>query len=328
MANWSQILAEAKQGIPVDQIRRRYLAELHQLTGRNVIIYYSGWLQKAGLRLPDFSINDACMTGFMTAVNGLDRARGVDLILHTPGGEINATEALVNYLRYAFDGNMRAIVPHQSMSGGTMLALACREIVMGMHSSLGPIDPQVGGAPAHGIIEEFENAQKLYESNPAAARVWEPILRQYTPTLIGSCKRAVEMAEQIVENWLRDGMLKDVDDRDERIKRVLSEFGSHQRSLNHARHFNFEKVRNSGAVVTRLEDDPKLQDAVLSIHHACSLTLNSTRATSIIENHNGAAYITALPRSLTQGPKGPPAAPTNADTENHPPNEPGDLGAS
>ena len=85
------------------------------------------------------------MTGFMTVINKLDRKLGLDLILHTPGGEINATEALVNYLRYAFDGDIRALIPHQAMSAGTMISLACKTIVMGAHSSLGPIDPQVGG---------------------------------------------------------------------------------------------------------------------------------------------------------------------------------------
>jgi ClpP class serine protease len=105
------------------------------------------------------------MTGFMTVINKLDRSLGLDLILHTPGGEINATEALVNYLRYAFDGNIRALVPHQAMSAGTMIALACKSIVMGAHSSLGPIDPQVGGAPAHGILEEFRKAQETFKNN-------------------------------------------------------------------------------------------------------------------------------------------------------------------
>ena len=41
-----------------------------------------------------------------------------------------------------------------------MIACACREILMGKHSSLGPIDPQLGGVPAHGVIEEFERAIK------------------------------------------------------------------------------------------------------------------------------------------------------------------------
>lgn len=50
MANWNEILNEIQaSGSTHDIIRRRYLAKLHEVTGRNVIIYYSGWLQKPGL---------------------------------------------------------------------------------------------------------------------------------------------------------------------------------------------------------------------------------------------------------------------------------------
>jgi hypothetical protein len=38
-----------------------------------------------------------------------------------------------------------------------------------------------------------------------------------------------------------------------------------------------------------------LQDAVLSLHHSCILTLNSTRAYKIIENHLGKAFIQQVP---------------------------------
>jgi membrane-bound ClpP family serine protease len=68
------------------------------------------------------SISDAMMPGLMTAVKGLDKSRGLDLILHTPGGEINATEQIVFYLREVFNGDIRAIVPHLAMSAGTMIA--------------------------------------------------------------------------------------------------------------------------------------------------------------------------------------------------------------
>ncbi len=230
----------------------------------------------------------------MTAVHGLDRSKGLDLILHTPGGEINATEALVTYLRYAFGGDIRALVPHQAMSAGTMIALACKTVCMGMHSSLGPIDPQVGGAqpaPAHGIIEEFNKAEEAFKNNPQEAQVWIPILQKYTPTLLGKCERAVEMAEKIVGDWLVTGMFKDDENREAVRDAILGELGSHKRSLDHSRHYSFEKVRELGICVERLEDNQDLQDALLSVHHAFTVTLSSTGATSIIENHVGAAYL-------------------------------------
>ncbi|MHB1126932.1 MAG: hypothetical protein ACYC2T_08230 [Bacillota bacterium] len=57
----------------------------------------------------------------------MDRSKGLDLILHTPGGEIAATESLVDYLRSMFGSDIRAIVPQIAMSCGlwvSILALA------------------------------------------------------------------------------------------------------------------------------------------------------------------------------------------------------------
>ena len=234
------------------------------------------------------------MNGFMATINRMDRAKGLDLLLHTPGGEINATEGIVNYLRHAFDGNMRAFIPQMSMSAGTMVALACNEIFMGTHSSIGPIDPQVNGAPAHGIREEFEKAAQAFKDNPSAAQVWIPILQKYTPTLLGECENAIKMAEKIVGDWLETGMLKGDKDLDKKRKKILDEFGSHQKSLNHGRHFNYEKVKEAGVNVTLLEDDKPLQDAVLSVHHTFIVTFSMSRALKIVQNHLGAAFIQAV----------------------------------
>ena len=149
MPSWKVIGDEVSAlGSAWDVVRRNYLALLHQRTGRNVIVYYSGWLQKghlesAGFR--GFGIDDSDKNGFMATIHKLDRAKGLDLILHTPGGEVAATESIVDYLRSMFGTDIRAIIPQLAMSAGTMIACSCREIVMGKQSSLGPIDPQFGG---------------------------------------------------------------------------------------------------------------------------------------------------------------------------------------
>jgi len=77
---------------------------------------------------------------------------------HTPGGDVAATESIVSYLQSLYDGNIRAIIPQLAMSGGTLIALSCKEIIMGRQSSIGPVDPQVAGMPAQGLLEEFELA--------------------------------------------------------------------------------------------------------------------------------------------------------------------------
>ncbi len=121
MPDWNQILNEIKaSGSTHDIIRRSYLEKLHNITGRNIIIYYSGWLQKRNV--PGIEVNDADKNGFMTVIHQLDRTKGLDLLIHTPGGETAATESLVDYLRSMFGTDIRAFVPQIAMSAGTMIA--------------------------------------------------------------------------------------------------------------------------------------------------------------------------------------------------------------
>lgn len=295
MPSWNDILNEIRAaGSTHDIIRRKYLNKLHQITGRNIIVYYSGWLQKGQLlrREPGaFSINDEDKNAFMSTIYGLDRSKGLDLILHTPGGDIAATESLVDYLRAMFGTNIRAIVPQIAMSAGTMVACACKEIIMGKHSSIGPIDPLFNGIPAHGIIEEFNRAYKEIKCDPAKIPLWQPIIAKYSPTLIGECEKAIKWSTDLVKSWLITGMFNGEEDSERKAEKVIQELGDHALTLSHARHISLERAREIGLKVSALEDNEELQDAVLSVHHACMLTLDGTPSMKIIENHLGVAVI-------------------------------------
>ena len=302
MASWSEILNEvnaSSQGPSknLDGVRRKYLGQLADLTQRNVITFYSGWLQKLGTKSPYFSISDAVMPGLMSAVKGLDKSRGLDLILHTPGGEINPTEQIVFYLRKVFNGDIRAIVPHLAMSAGTMIALSCRSIVMGLHSNLGPIDPQVAGGPAHAILEEFRRIQEIFKDSPKEAKAWEPILQKYTPTLIGICEKAIKLSETMVRSWLVTGMFAEAKNPEASAKKVVSALGSHAQTLSHGRHITIDQALELDLNIEPLEAEANrdLQDAVLSVHHCYNITFSMSPAVSIIENHIGSCFANMLP---------------------------------
>lgn len=305
MPNWHDILKEiSASGCTHDVIRRKYLLRLHRLTRRNAIIYYSGWLQKPDA--PAVSVNDVDKNGLMTVVHKLDRSIGLDLLLHTPGGDLAATESIVDYLRAMFGSDIRAIVPQLALSAGTMIACACREIVMGKQSSLGPVDPQMrGGVPAHGILEEFQQAYDEIKgtggTDAAKHAVWQHILSKYPPTLIGECKKAIQWSNDLVSGWLRTGMLEGDPDADPKLAKILDGLGNHALSLSHSRHLSAETCRAMGLKISTLEENPKLQDAVLSVHHACMLTLSSTDAIKLIENHLGIAFTQAFPRVVIGG---------------------------
>ena len=79
----------------------------------------------------------------------------IDLILHTPGGLVLATEQIARDL-IRHPSKVTVFVPHYAMSGGTMLALAADEIVMDANAVLGPVDPQLGNMAAASILSVVE----------------------------------------------------------------------------------------------------------------------------------------------------------------------------
>ena len=298
MPSWGDVLNKLNSAPnPMDEIRRRYLGIMHQYTGRNVIAYYSAFIQKSGV--DGTGIDDNDKNAFMQAVCGLDRSKGLDLILHTPGGQIAAAESLVCYLKALFGNDIRTFIPQTAMSAGTMIALSTKEIVMGKQSNLGPIDPQFGGMSCAGIIEEFEQACRDVSINPELARVWGPIISKYHPTFIGDCKKAIEWADKIVTKWLQENMFSKDVDPEAAAKRVVAELSSHNATYSHSRHIHMDELKKLGLHIVTLEgldnrsieDCKDLQDCVLTIHHAYMQTLTRSNAVKIIENHAGQAMI-------------------------------------
>jgi hypothetical protein len=296
MANWNEILGElqANNKSPFDHLRLKYLKGVSKHTGRNTLAYYSGWLQKPQLQNSqhiNFGIDDADLTGFMTCSHNMKREKGLDLILHTPGGDVAATESLINYLHSLYDGNIRAIIPQLAMSGGTLMAVSCRQIIMGRQSSIGPVDPQINGMPAQGLLEEFANARNEILNNPNAIGLWEPILGKFWPTLITSCQHWVDWSDSLLRKVLSDCMLKDDPLKDEKVEQIADLLGKQSTSKSHNRHITCQQAADLGLNVVKLEDDQKLQDAVLSLHHTYTHTFSNTAAVKIIENHDGMTYV-------------------------------------
>lgn len=281
---------------PYDAVRRKYLRRLSEKTQRNTILYYSGWVQKPKNVATLMSINDDDKNGFMSVVHGLDASKGLDIILHTPGGDIAATESLVDYLRQKFGQDMRAIVPQLAMSGGTIMACACKEIVMGKQSSLGPIDPQISGLPASGIVSEFRNANKEIKEDKDKINVWRPVISRYYPSLLDSCEKAIQWSEELAEDCLSGSMFREELRQDganakERIEKIIDLLTNQDITKSHNRHISAPACADAGLKITRMEEDQELQDAVLSVHHASALTIANTTAVKITENQDGKSYV-------------------------------------
>jgi hypothetical protein len=241
MPSWGEIGREIQSVEPdrispgasqFDIVRRKYLAEMHGLTGRATIVYATKWTVP-GFVPPDMlSITQNDIHGFMEAVYGLTD-RNLDLIIHSPGGSPEAAEAIVLYLRSKFD-HIRVFVPHMAMSAATMLACAADQIVMGNHSFIGPIDPQLQLQTAFGprfvaaqaITQQFEMA-KTESGDPVKLRAWLPMLSQYGLDLLATCLNASELSKTLVTEWLTKYMFKSDQGGGQKAELIASWLGDH-----------------------------------------------------------------------------------------------------
>lgn len=283
-----------------DAVRHKYLSGLNKITKRNTVIYFSSWSFARPYPVPQqaVSISQDDIQGFMASLHGL-KGDELDLILHSPGGSLEAADQIVQYLRSKYN-YIRAIVPQNAMSAATMIACACNEIIMGKHSAIGPIDPQmnINGAviPAHAVIRDFETAKADIASNPLLANLWVPRLQQMPSGFLNVCEQTIELAKQKVKSWLSQYMFNgEKNNPSDEIGDWLGDFDQHK---THGRPIGVDMATNKGLKVKKLEDDPKLQEAVLSVFHSTMVTFQTTHCLKIIENHTGKGHYLVAAQQL------------------------------
>jgi hypothetical protein len=305
-----------------DGIRDKYMRRLSSYAGRALIVYASSWLTKrSGVSDLNMSVDGNDVHALMEVCHGVDE-RELDLILHSPGGSPEAAEQMVNYLRTQFD-HIRAFVPLQAKSAATMIALGCDEIWMGLHSELGPIDPQIlvpvpegmRWAPAHAILRDFDRAKGEVSADVSLLAPWTPILRSYAGGLIEFCHQQIRLAQDVVIRWLEQYMLaqQPQDLRHGLAESIAAYFGSdvaYDRFRTHGRPIRVEELETlQGLQVRRLESDDDLQDAVLSVYHALDITLSATPSVKIVENHKGARHVRSQQEFILTAQQSPPPQP-------------------
>nr|CAD6413139.1 serine protease [Rhizobium sp. Q54] len=283
----------------IDHVRRKYIKLISDITGRPTVLYATRWtITGTAFAVPPdtLSIVYEDVHGFMETLHGLQSSE-LNLILHSPGGSPNAAAAIVQYIRSKFD-NVVVYVPHMAMSAATMIACASNSIVMGRHSSIGPVDPQfnmqtnlgIRMVPAQTIVDQFEKAKEEC-ADPAKLAAWAPMLAQYGPDLLVACQNAQDLSKQLVSEWLKSWMFADEADAEDRANSVAEWLANHKEFKDHGRPISRDDAISHGLKIDLLEDNQDLQDAVLSAFHATSHTFSNTSCAKIIENNLGRAFL-------------------------------------
>ena len=197
----------------LESARQKLIASLEKKRGSRVIMLSHRQETMSLLGFPVFryiTIEDS--EEVIRAIQMTDPNIPIDMVLHTPGGLVLASYQIAHAIKHR-PGKVTVHVPHFAMSGGTLIALAADEIVMGDHAVLGPVDPQIGEYPAASLV-------KLVQTKPIGDiddRTWiladmgkkaMDQLREHLKELLAehfSPERAEELARTMSEGrWTHD----------------------------------------------------------------------------------------------------------------------------
>jgi uncharacterized protein YfkK (UPF0435 family) len=290
MPTCDKILKEV-QDLPTSlNVIQNYIEQLNKQTSRTIICYLSAFsVIKPPVPQPFQSIIDQDMQGFMTCSKDVEKNE-LDLIIHTPGGDYEATKRIIGYLQSIFK-NIRVFVPHMAMSGGTLMACCADEIYMGPYSSLGPTDPQIlldeGYVSVNAIIDEFEQAFKEVTSDLSKAVLWNERLKKIP---FGQLKAIENMRNNSLKYLVQLLQKRNC------VGKTPNEIDAIAKSLNgihssHSEGIQLKCLQDMKLNVKDLSKQKDLEELVLSIYHAATILFQTSPIQKIIINHKRASYI-------------------------------------
>lgn len=178
---------------------------------RPLIVYATSTRENVGAMMASDAVRE-----FIDQVDAIKDGTGVDVLLHSSGGDALAAWKLMSVLRERFD-QVSVLVPFMAFSAATIFALGANEIVMHPHASLGPIDPQIQVTLPDGSRRAF-----AYEDVAAFLRfladdvgiteqaytqpLMEKLFSTVDPLFVGGAKRASELSTSVGERLLRSHM--------------------------------------------------------------------------------------------------------------------------
>ena len=209
-------------------LRQLLVSDIEKETERPLVVYFAS--ANESINGHDASINRYDVEDLYEVTKKIDKSKEIDLFLQTFGGDVDATEKIIKFLRERFR-SYRVVVPNWAKSGGTLIALAAEKIIMGTISELGPIDPQYNGAPC----ELLKNDEKL-----------PPHFRE-------DMGLKVERVKNLAQGYL-DGKLES----GKKLKDVLEKIASPYSYGSHTAVIDFHEAKEIGLHVDLLKEDDSL----------------------------------------------------------------------
>lgn len=301
----TRILNESNENIS------RLIKEIQKKTNRKLIVYVANFNHPlGGVHLVD-------VMPFEEILRTIGPVDEVDLLLNSPGGEINATEKLVTMLRERYK-NIRVIVPNQAKSAATMIALASDQIVMGYLSELGPIDSQIAvtnpdgtvrAIPAQSVLDSIQlMTDRIADAKKSGAPIDQYVAMAFRidPSLWDMALKAQALTAQFAEKWLTNYMCKG----DAKLaKQITKKFMDIKKFLSHGRMISVTDTKNilpKDSVVELSRDNP-LWNMLWELYVRCEWVINVQRSIKFFANERSILNIGAVAPPPQRRPPQPPA---------------------
>ncbi len=242
-------------------------------------------------------------------------SKEIDVLLETPGGYAEIVDDLVTYMRGKFD-KVGIIIPGTAKSAGTIFTMSGDEILMTEMGALGPIDAQVqfngnSRLSADAFIDGLNNIKDEVEEKGMLNKAYIPMLQTINPGMIEHCKNAQNLSSTLVNNWLAQYKFKYWDthsssgepvteeEKKNRAEEIAVELCRHKRWLSHAKSIRIKELRELGLIVSRIEDNEELFDAVNRYKILLHLVFDKTPIYKVYETATSQIYRSQKAESIT-----------------------------
>jgi ATP-dependent protease ClpP protease subunit len=291
----------------LNELRKTCYKEIEEHRQSPLLVYATKFLEKLPPDTPNF-IDISDVDGFTDLIQSVD-SKKVDVLLHSPGGQADATERIVRILRNKFD-EVNFLIPHSAYSAATMLALSGNNIILHPSAVLGPIDPQINGVPARSIKNGFDKVKKkIAEDGPESLPAYIPLIEKYSIELLELCDDSEELSKKLVREWLKEYMFRGENNKDSIIEEATTFFSNYNEHLTHSRPFSFDKLASLNLKI-ELANDNLLRDLIWEAYILLNGFFSVSSFVKLYENTHGVSwgrqlqFIVAPQPQSQQKPKG------------------------
>jgi hypothetical protein len=277
----TRVLSESTENIT------RLIKEIQTVTKRKLIVYVANFNHPlGGIHLTD-------IMPFEEILRTADPSDEIDLLLNSPGGEINAAEKIVAMLRARYT-HLRVVVPNQAKSAATLIALASDQVVMGYLSELGPIDSQIvmmnpdgspgQTVPAQSVIDSIQLIKDKLKEAKTRGEPTEPYIvmsSRIDPVIWDLAIKAQSLSAQFAEKWLSRFMCKG---NPQLAKEIAAKFMDVKRFLSHGRMIGPGDAKDLLPSVMELARDSELWNKSWELYVRCEWFLNANQTAKLYAN--------------------------------------------